>query len=104
MSLAQFFRDGFTLLGVVNIDFNFLNAKITGSLDFFNKTTEDLLFNFNTIQPAPAGRYWTNLDGKLINKGVELAINWQALNTGNSTLEFGFNISSLDNVTYCNCR
>ena len=82
----------------VGIDFAFMEAKITGSLDYFNKSTEDLLFNFNTIQPAPAGRYWTNLDGKLINKGVELAINWQAINTGNSILEFGINLSFLDNV------
>jgi iron complex outermembrane receptor protein len=82
----------------VGIDYAFLNAKITGSIDYFNKVTEDLLFNFNTIQPAPAGRYWTNLDGKLINKGIEFAINYQAINKGKTILEFGINLSFLDNV------
>lgn len=82
----------------VGIDYAFLDAKFTGSVDYFNKVTEDLLFNFNTIQPAPAGRYWTNLDGKLINKGIEFALNYQAINTGNTMLEFGANVSFLDNV------
>ena len=82
----------------VGIDFAILEAKITGSIDYFNKKTEDLLFNFNTIQPAPAGRYWTNLDGKLINKGLELALNYQVFNTINSNLEFGINLSFLDNI------
>ncbi len=82
----------------VGVDFAFMDAKITGSLEYFNKTTEDLLFNFNTIQPAPDGRYWTNLDGNLINKGLELALNYQAINTQNSMLEFGLNLSFLDNV------
>lgn len=80
------------------LDFALINAKITGSVDYFNKVTEDLLFNFTTIQPAPAGRYWTNLDGRLINSGVEFAINYQAINTTKSNLEIGMNLSFLDNV------
>jgi TonB-linked SusC/RagA family outer membrane protein len=80
------------------IDYAFLDAKFTGSIDYFNKETIDLLFNFNTIQPAPAGRYWTNLDGKLINSGIEFALNYQPINNGNSVLEFGVNLSFLDNI------
>ena len=82
----------------IGVDYAFLDAKFTGSIEYFNKVTQDLLFNFATIQPAPAGRYWTNLDGKLINKGVEFALNYQAINTGNSVLEFGVNLSFLNNV------
>ncbi|MCH8331202.1 MAG: SusC/RagA family TonB-linked outer membrane protein, partial [Bacteroidetes bacterium] len=81
----------------VGVDFALMDAKLTGSIDYFNKSTEDLLFNFNTIQPAPAGRYWTNLDGKLVNKGVELALNYEAINTENTVLEFGLNLSFLNN-------
>ncbi len=82
----------------IGVDFAIINAKVTGSIDYFNKVTEDLLFNFETIQPAPAGRYWTNLDGKLINSGVEFAVNYQAINTTKSNLEFGVNLSFLNNV------
>lgn len=82
----------------VGIDYAFLDAKFTGSIEYFNKVTEDLLFNFNTIQPAPAGRYWTNLDGRLLNTGIEFAVNYQAINNGNTVLEFGVNLSFLDNV------
>ena len=82
----------------IGLDYAFLDAKFTGSFEYFNKVTEDLLFNFETIQPAPAGRYWTNLDGRLINSGVEFALNYQAINNGNSLLEFGVNLSFLDNI------
>ncbi|MCG8309410.1 MAG: SusC/RagA family TonB-linked outer membrane protein [Cytophagales bacterium] len=82
----------------IGIDYAFLDAKITGTLEYFNKTTEDLLFNFKSIPPAPGSRYWTNLEGKLINKGFEFAINYQPINTQRSVLEFGLNMSFLDNV------
>jgi iron complex outermembrane receptor protein len=57
------------------LDFGFLNNKVYGSVDYFNKSTEDLLFQFPTIQPAPAGFYWINLPGSVTNSGIEVALN-----------------------------
>ena len=31
----------------IGVDFAIMDAKITGSIDYFNKSTEDILFNFN---------------------------------------------------------
>ena len=59
----------------VGLDFGFMNNKIYGSIDWFDKKTEDLLFQFPTIQPAPAGFYWINLPGEVTNSGIELAVN-----------------------------
>ena len=59
----------------VGLDFGFMNNKIYGTVDYFDKKTEDLLFQFPTIQPAPAGFYWINLPGSVTNSGLEIALN-----------------------------
>lgn len=56
------------------IDFGFVNNRLTGSLDIYDKKTTDLLFDVN----VPAGsnlsnRVLTNI-GSMSNKGVELTL------------------------------
>lgn len=76
------------------IDFAIFNNRIYGSIDYFNKVTTDALFEQTLAQPAPSGRIWVNLDGEVVNKGVEISLtgniirkkdwNWDV--TGNLTL------------------
>ncbi|MGJ1432182.1 SusC/RagA family TonB-linked outer membrane protein [Sphingobacterium spiritivorum] len=56
------------------IDFGFLGNRLYGSIDYFNKKTTDALFEQTLAQPAPAGRIWVNLDGEIVNKGVEISL------------------------------
>lgn len=79
------------------IDFSVMQGRLTGSLDYFNKTTKDLLFNFNAIQPAPAVKYWINLDGEVVNKGWEVALNGLLVRNANIAWNLGVNASFLDN-------
>jgi len=81
----------------VGIDFGILNNRVYGSLDYFNKSTTDLLFQFPTIQPAPAGFYWVNLDGELVNKGVELSLNTLLVDNDNLTWNLGVAVTSIQN-------
>ncbi|WP_437921545.1 SusC/RagA family TonB-linked outer membrane protein [Sphingobacterium sp. LRF_L2] len=75
------------------IDFAFMKNRLYGSIDFFNKKTTDALFEQTLAQPAPAGRIWVNLDGEIVNKGVEISLtgtlvrndNWNWDLTGNAT-------------------
>ncbi|WP_433900926.1 SusC/RagA family TonB-linked outer membrane protein [Sphingobacterium puteale] len=75
------------------IDFGILGNRLYGSIDYFNKKTTDALFEQTLAQPAPAGRIWVNLDGEIVNKGVEIALtgtivkndNWTWDLTGNAT-------------------
>lgn len=77
----------------VGIDFGILGNRLYGSIDYFNKKTTDALFEQTLAQPAPAGRIWVNLDGEIVNKGVEIALtgtivkndNWTWDLTGNAT-------------------
>jgi TonB-dependent starch-binding outer membrane protein SusC len=81
----------------IGIDYNILRGKLFGSIDFFHKNTSDLLFNFASIQPAPASRYWINLPGELINSGVELSVNTALLRNNDMNWNLGVNASYLRN-------
>ena len=75
----------------VGIDFTILNNRISGTLDYFQKTTTDLLYPSYPIQPAPQGSVvtWINLDGKILNSGLEATINASIINDGNVAWDLG---------------
>jgi len=82
----------------VGIDFVILNRKLTGSLEYFNKGTKDLLFNAEAAQPGPSGvRRWTNLDANVKNTGVEFSLNWLAVSNNDFTFSVGGNASFIKN-------
>ncbi|MBE7177442.1 MAG: TonB-dependent receptor [Mucilaginibacter polytrichastri] len=56
------------------VDFAFLDNRLTGSLDYYNRRTSNLLFNYPTQVPsAPAPNIFTNV-GVIDNQGYEVAI------------------------------
>jgi iron complex outermembrane receptor protein len=81
----------------VGIDFAFMNYKIYGTIEWFNKNTEDLLFQFPTIQPAPAAFYWINLPGNVINSGFEFSVNTLLMDKEDFSWNLGANLTLLDN-------
>jgi TonB-linked SusC/RagA family outer membrane protein len=80
------------------IDFAFFGGRLYGSLDYFHKNTTNLLFNFPTIQPAPASNYWINLPANVINKGLEIVLRGDIVATKNFTWNLGVNATFLNNV------
>jgi iron complex outermembrane receptor protein len=79
------------------IDFAFADYKWSGSLEVFRKNTTDLLFNFPITQPGPPGNFWVNLDGNVINSGIELTLNTFLVETDNVSFNVGANVSLLRN-------
>ena len=77
----------------VGIDFGFLNNRITGTLEYYDKQTKDLL---NSIS-APAGTNFTNIItanvGKMRNQGIEFNVNAMAIQTRDFTWELGYNFT-----------
>lgn len=65
----------------VGLDFGFLQNRISGSVDFYSRTTKDLI---NSV-PVPAGTNLTNEIvtniGNLENKGVEIGLNFTPIQT-----------------------
>jgi len=75
------------------LDFSFINNRISGSIDFYQKKTKDLL---SVVPVAPGSNFditlLTNV-GNMENKGVEFTLNTIPVATKNLTWNFGFNIT-----------
>lgn len=78
----------------IGLDYGILNGRINGSLEFYQKTTNDLLFEVS----VPAGSNLTNIVlsniGKLKNTGVELVVDAVAIDNTNLQWNVGFNVST----------
>lgn len=81
----------------IGLDFAFLNYRLSGSLEYFDKSTRDLLFQLPALQPAPAAQYWTNLPASVRNSGFELLLNAVLVDKQGIWWEAGLNATFLDN-------
>ena len=80
------------------IDFAILKNRISGSVDYFNKSTKDILFQKDAPDPVIAGgRKWENLPGEVLNTGVEVSVNANVLNNQDFNWDFGVNATFLKN-------
>ena len=82
----------------IGLDFGFLNNRITGEIDYYNKKTKDLLFNTRVPFEAliPAHRVLQNI-GNLENTGYEFSINTTNVQTNDLTWKTNFNIATNKN-------
>ena len=83
----------------IGIDFSMFNNRLSGTLDYFNKATTNLLFPSPPIQPAPplATIQWINLDGQVANKGLEILLNGTLIKQRNFGWDLSVNASFLAN-------
>ncbi|MEO5563111.1 MAG: SusC/RagA family TonB-linked outer membrane protein [Chitinophagaceae bacterium] len=77
----------------IGLDFGILQNRISGSVDFYLKKTEDLL---SVIPVAPGSNFdislLTNV-GNMENRGVEVVLNTTPVKNGKVTWDFGFNVT-----------
>lgn len=80
------------------LDFNLFRNRLFGSVDYFRKATEDILFLADAADPViGGGRKWVNLPGQVLNSGVEVALNMNVINKQRFTWDFGLNATFLKN-------
>lgn len=81
------------------VDFGFLNDRVTGTLDYYNKDTKDLLFSVPVPAGTTTGNFVTTNIGSMNNKGIELGLSAILLDgrNGGFRYEAGFAISSNKN-------
>jgi iron complex outermembrane receptor protein len=78
----------------VGVDFGLFNSKVTGTLDVYNKKTNDLLFYLDAAQPFVGAKIWSNIkDAYIVNKGIELGLNTYLLEKDKMTLQLGLNMT-----------
>ena len=83
----------------IGLDYGFLNNKITGTVDYFNKVTTDVVLFANRVDPIqPTEKIWTNLeDLEIHNSGVEFALDFRTMIGEDFSLNVGGNATFIKN-------
>ncbi|HSF54256.1 MAG TPA: SusC/RagA family TonB-linked outer membrane protein, partial [Algoriphagus sp.] len=83
----------------VGIDFAFFDNRFTGTVDYFNKVSSNILLEVVPADPVqPTSTYWDNIkDMKIYNSGVELALNYSSKPQKSFSYEIGGNITFIQN-------
>lgn len=81
------------------VDYGLFNDRITGTIDWYNKDTKDLIFSVPVPAGTTTGNFVTTNIGSMNNKGLELGLNAVVLEGRNSgwRYEAGFAISTNQN-------
>lgn len=58
----------------IGVDFEFAGGKFYGTIDWFNKVTSDVILLIPATAPSPTSTIWTNIEGEIVNSGLEIAI------------------------------
>ena len=78
----------------IGLDFTLFNNRLTGTMDYFNRTTSNLIFNVTVpVPPNLVPTTWENI-GTLTSNGFELALNYDVIKGNKFTWNTGFNYSS----------
>jgi len=82
----------------LGLDFGFLKNRITGTVDFFNKATTDVLLDIPSLAPSPTARQWQNVPGlKLKNTGIELGLTGVLIERKDLNWDVTVNVAKIKN-------
>ncbi|ADV48306.1 TonB-dependent receptor [Cellulophaga algicola DSM 14237] len=81
----------------LGLDFGFINDRLTGNIDVYRKETTDILLNLPAVQPATSPFVFQNVDGTILNQGIELGLDYDIIVGDGFNWNANFNISYNDN-------
>ena len=79
------------------IDFALFDFALSGTLEYFQRTTTDVLLDPFVSEPGPAVRAWQNIDGEVYNSGVELGLTAFIVDREDLSFSVGANVAMLNN-------
>ena len=84
----------------IGIDIAILKGRLKVTLDYFDKSTKNLIFLNEYAQPAAVSKRWVNLPGKVINTGYEIGLDVQAIKStkGSFGWDINYNMTFLKNT------
>jgi len=81
----------------IGVDFSLWSDKLYGTVDYFSKTTTDAILNVPSSPLKPTTTVWTNIDGKIVNTGLEVMLGSKLVNTKDFTWNVDVNGATLRN-------
>jgi len=82
----------------IGLDFGLWDYRVGGSINYYNKNTDDLLIQVTSAQPAVSPFVWQNLDADVINRGFEIELNTYPVQTKDLIWNIGGNVSFNQNT------
>ena len=80
----------------VGVEFGLWQDRLTGSIDFFNRKTTDMLFSVPVAPSMGYSSYYDNI-GDMVNRGIEVELSADLIRTRNVTWTFGLNMTHVRN-------
>ena len=77
-------------------DFTFWGGKLSGSAEYFSRKTTDMLY-FKPVSPSMGYSRFPENVGSMVNRGVELDLNSNIINTKDFTWDINFNLTHFKN-------
>lgn len=81
----------------VGADFELWQGKLYGTIDYFNKTTTDAILYIPSQVLSPTSKVWVNIDGKIVNKGLEVMLGTKLIGTKDFSWNIDANGATLNN-------
>jgi iron complex outermembrane receptor protein len=85
----------------IGLDFAFLNGRINGSIEYYNKDTKDMIWDYTVSTTRYPVSWITANVGRMKNRGVELSINAVPVQTRDWNWSTSFNFSHNKNKVTC---
>lgn len=87
----------------VGVDFGFFGGRLSGSIEYYNKVTKDLIWDYPVSSYSqPFGSIAANV-GQITNNGLEFSINATPIETKNftwgTTLQLSHNTNTVDKLS-----
>ena len=80
----------------VGVEFGLWGNRLSGSVEFFNRVTTDMLFSLPVAPQLGYSSIWTNV-GDMLNRGVEIELNADIIRNKNVYWSVGLNMTHFKN-------
>ena len=80
----------------VGVDFTFMEGRFSGELDYYNRTTDNVVFYVPIATGGGTAELLSN-NGTVRNSGFELSVGWSDFVGENFTYNIGFNLTTVSN-------
>ncbi|MET0634632.1 MAG: SusC/RagA family TonB-linked outer membrane protein [Chitinophagaceae bacterium] len=83
----------------IGLDFELLNGRISGAVDYFNKVSNNILLSIITADPIqPVPEVWANIkDMKITNQGLEFDLAYRDVTSSGFSYAVGGNMTFIKN-------
>ena len=81
----------------IGLDFGFLKGRMNGTLDYYNRRTSDLLYNYSVDSKKYTKSTMLMNYGTIGNQGIELSLNYLAVKTKDFTWNVGLTAAHNEN-------